>query len=88
MCRHRVNAVSDNTKQQNLIQAKTTKTSFVLAFFCDHTFLHLWELRIRFTRACNVFLLGGTQNGLNLAAKRGSNEMTASDWSILAENAI
>ena len=31
---------------------------------------------------------GGTQNGLNLAAKRKSNEMTASDWSILAENAI
>ena len=34
------------------------------------------------------FFIGGTQNGLNLAAKRGSNEMTASDWSILAENAI
>ena len=34
------------------------------------------------------FYWGGTQNGLNLAAKRGSNEMTASDWLILAENAI
>ena len=34
------------------------------------------------------FLLGGTQNDLNLAAKRGSDKMTASDWSILVENAI
>ena len=31
---------------------------------------------------------GGTPNGLNLAAKRGSNKMTASDWSISGENAI
>ena len=28
-----------------------------------------------------MFLLGGIPNGLNLAAKRGSNEMTASHWS-------
>ena len=39
-------------------------------------------------RAMFFYWGGGTQNGLNLAAKRGSNEMTASDWSILAENAI
>ena len=34
------------------------------------------------------FYWGGTQSGLNLAVKRGSDEMTASDWSILAENSI
>ena len=35
------------------------------------------------------FYWGGVPpNGLNLAAKRGSNKMTASDWSILGENAI
>ena len=35
-----------------------------------------------------MFFIGGTPNGLNPAAKRGSNEMMASDWSILGENAI
>ena len=35
-----------------------------------------------------MFFMGGTPNCLNLAAKRGSNKMTASDWSILGENAI
>ena len=35
-----------------------------------------------------LFIGGVPPNGLNLAAKRGSNAMTASDWSILGENAI
>ena len=35
-----------------------------------------------------MFFNGGTQNGLNLTANRGSNEKTASDWSIQGENAI
>ena len=36
-----------------------------------------------------MFFIGGVPpNGLNPAAKRGSNEMTASDWSILGENEI
>ena len=35
-----------------------------------------------------MFFIEGTPNGLNLAAKRGSNNMTASDWSILGENGI
>ena len=37
-----------------------------------------------------MFFIGGgvPPNGLNLAAKRGSNKMKLSDWSILGENAI